>query len=474
MYKQKGYFLKHFDFFVLDTICLVISFLIGYLIRSSSNSFVSSNNYRILLILMIIANFIYYILFNPYKSVLKRSNIDEIKLVFIHIFSNFLFIIVIMFALQTSAMYSRLILVYTYIVYFFLSTITRIIWKKIVNKNNVRNNQENDNKLLVIANSKTIHNIIYNLSNRDFNKYVIGGIYLTDDDTKKIDKYKVVKNRDELFEYVVSNNINTVFIATDLNKQDKKIIKSLINEGIEIQVYIDSLFDVETENKEISNVGMYNTLQLNSYTFSPSQRIYFVIKRLLDIFFSIIGCILLVPIYIFIKVSYLLSGDNYPIIYTHTRVGLDGKQFELFKFRSMVHNADEVLEELLKDKKYKKQWENNQKLDDDPRITKIGKFIRKTSIDEMPQFINVLKGDMSIVGPRPLVPGELKSKNGIKLYERVKPGITGWWACNGRSDMSYEERLEHEYYYVKNCSLYLDFMCVLRTIYIVIFEKGAK
>ena len=133
-----------------------------------------------------------------------------------------------------------------------------------------------------------------------------------------------------------------------------------------------------------------------------------------------------------------------------------------------------MLEEVLKDEKLNKEWQENRKLENDPRITKVGRFIRKTSIDEMPQFINVLKGEMSVIGPRPLVADELINKNGIKLYERVKPGITGWWACNGRSNMSYEERLEHEYYYVRNCSLTLDALCVLRTIYVVLFEKGAK
>ncbi|MBR4422134.1 MAG: sugar transferase, partial [Erysipelotrichaceae bacterium] len=233
-------------------------------------------------------------------------------------------------------------------------------------------------------------------------------------------------------------------------------------------------FDVEAEEREIGNVGMYNTVRLNSYSFSTSQRFYFVLKRILDVIFSILGCILLIPVYLIIRICYLLSGDRFPIVYKHTRIGLDGKPFELYKFRSMIHNADAVLEDVLKDKDLNKEWQENQKLENDPRITKVGRFIRKTSIDEMPQFINVLKGEMSVIGPRPLVPDELVSKNGIKLYERVKPGITGWWACNGRSNMSYEERLEHEYYYVRNCSLSLDILCVLRTIYVVIFEKGAK
>ena len=124
----------------------------------------------------------------------------------------------------------------------------------------------------------------------------------------------------------------------------------------------------------------------------------------------------------------------------------------------MVPNADEVLGEMLKEEKYRKEWEENQKFENDPRITKIGNFLRKTSLDEVPQLLNVIKGDMSLVGPRPLVEGELEARNGLKLYNSVKPGITCWWGCNGRSNIDYRERLELEYHYVKHCSLYLDIL----------------
>ena len=141
----------------------------------------------------------------------------------------------------------------------------------------------------------------------------------------------------------------------------------------------------------------------------------------------------------------------------------------------MVPNADEVLKELLKDPKYKEEWDLNQKFEHDPRITSMGNILRKTSLDELPQFINILIGDMSLIGPRPLVPGELDSHNGNhELYESVRPGISGWWAANGRSATTYERRLELEYYYVQHCGLILDLRCVFRTIKAVIFKTGAK
>ena len=171
----------------------------------------------------------------------------------------------------------------------------------------------------------------------------------------------------------------------------------------------------------------------------------------------------------------MLHGDFQAILFRQIRIGKNGKEFALYKFRTMVPNAEQVLKELLKQEKYKKEWDLNQKLSKDPRITKMGNFLRKTSLDEIPQFINVLKGDMSLIGPRPLVRGELDAHHGNhELYERIRPGITGWWACNGRSATTYEERLKLEYYYVKNCSILLDVKCIFKTIAAVVLKTGAK
>ena len=151
-------------------------------------------------------------------------------------------------------------------------------------------------------------------------------------------------------------------------------------------------------------------------------------------------------------------------MYQQERVGKDGRIIKIYKFRSMVVDSQEQLEELLKGEHYRMEWEETQKIEDDPRITKIGHYLRKTSLDELPQLLNVIKGDMSLVGPRPLVPGELQLHGGSPLYWQVKPGITGWWASHGRSDINYKERLEMEYYYVNNCSLKLDIICIYKTV----------
>ena len=221
--------------------------------------------------------------------------------------------------------------------------------------------------------------------------------------------------------------------------------------------------------KNIENV------QSKVSSFSLSQIFYFAIKRLFDILVSLVGVLFLIPIYLIIRIAYFLTGDFHKIIYSHTRIGLNGKPFKLYKFRSMVYNADEVLKELLKKPKYKKEWNEFHKLSYDPRITKVGKFIRVASIDETPQFINILLGDLSLIGPRPLVPGELDINHGNHaLYESVRPGITGWWAVNGRSATTFKKRLELEYYYIKNIGFKIDMKIIFKTIKIVLNGDGAK
>ena len=220
---------------------------------------------------------------------------------------------------------------------------------------------------------------------------------------------------------------------------------------------------------------MDSSTEYLTHDISIKKYLYFGVKRLFDILIALIGCLFLLPVIIIVKISYLLHKDFDSIFFRQKRIGKNGKEFNLYKFRSMVPNANEVLKELLKNPKYKEEWDLNQKFEHDPRITSMGNILRKTSLDELPQFINILIGDMSLIGPRPLVPGELDSHNGNhELYESVRPGISGWWAANGRSATTYERRLELEYYYVQHCSLILDIRCVLRTIKAVVFKIGAK
>ena len=198
-------------------------------------------------------------------------------------------------------------------------------------------------------------------------------------------------------------------------------------------------------------------------------------KRPFDIFFSLIAILILLPIMLVIAILIkIFDGGN--CIYTQRRVGLNGKEFNIFKFRTMYTDADKRLENLLKnDLKAKEEWEKFFKLKNDPRVTPIGKFLRKTSLDELPQFFNVLKGDMSIVGPRPVTKEELIKfyKDKAELYKSVRPGITGYWQVTSRNDItSYEERVKMDVWYIENQSFLLDLKIILKTVLAMIRMEG--
>lgn len=203
--------------------------------------------------------------------------------------------------------------------------------------------------------------------------------------------------------------------------------------------------------------------------------LYLIIKRIFDIIVGLLGLVLLIPIIIFVKIAYIFSGDFYTIFYSHKRVGKNGKEFRLIKFRTMVPKADKVLDDLLKDPIYSEEYDKNKKLKDDPRITKVGKILRKASIDETPQFINILFGQMSLVGNRPYLPKEKKDMG--RYYKEIvksKPGLTGYWQVSGRSDVSFERRLELEKYYSNHQTLLLDIKIMFKTVKVVLCTKGAN
>ncbi|MFD2616168.1 sugar transferase [Terrilactibacillus laevilacticus] len=205
-----------------------------------------------------------------------------------------------------------------------------------------------------------------------------------------------------------------------------------------------------------------------------NNRIYFVFKRILDVFGALVGLILSMPLFLLIAFFYMFGEQKGPVFFKQCRIGLNGKEFYIFKFRSMVVDADKKLKtnKLL----YQKYIANNYKLEpkEDPRITKFGQFLRKTSLDEIPQLINVLKGDMSLIGPRPVVEEELKEYgNELNRFLSIKPGVTGYWQVSGRSSVGYPERVDIELFYVQNQTFKLDIKILIKTISMVILRRGA-
>lgn len=204
--------------------------------------------------------------------------------------------------------------------------------------------------------------------------------------------------------------------------------------------------------------------------------IYRFIKRAIDIFAGLVGVILLIPLMIVVEIIRIAKKENQgPLFYEQLRIGKNGKQFRMYKFRSMCMNADETLKEYLKNnEEARKEFKKYKKLKKDPRITKVGKVLRETSLDEFPQLINVLLGNMSLVGPRPYLPREKEDMG--EYYSsiiKVKPGITGYWQIRGRSKTSFNDRLKMDLQYVNNCSLKNDIKILVKTFSKVFKRDGA-
>ena len=203
---------------------------------------------------------------------------------------------------------------------------------------------------------------------------------------------------------------------------------------------------------------------------------YSFVKRIFDVCVGFIGTILLLPIMLIVKLANLKNGDNDPVLFRQKRIGKGGKEISIYKIRSMVPNAEQVLENLMKENpEIRKEYLKNKKLENDPRITKVGKFIRKTSLDEFGQFVNILKGEMTVVGPRPYLIRE-KEDMGEYYHDVIscKPGLTGLWQVEGRSDIGFENRCRLDRFYNRHKGFLFDMKIFFKTFVSVLASKGAK
>ncbi len=222
-----------------------------------------------------------------------------------------------------------------------------------------------------------------------------------------------------------------------------------------------------TENMETTSLRTQSDVKTKI-----SKKVYIKIKRVIDVILASIALILLSPVFAIIAIAIKIDSKG-PVFFAHKRIGKNGNIIKLYKFRSMVINAEELIKSFTPEQM--REYKENYKLTNDPRITKVGKFLRKTSLDELPQLINIINGDLSIIGPRPVVADELE-KYGVNKdkFLSVTPGLTGYWAANGRSNTTYEQRKEMELYYIDNLSLKMDIKVFFKTILSVVKKEGAR
>lgn len=328
--------------------------------------------------------------------------------------------------------------------------------------------------ILIIGGGKTAEVLINGIKDNYGEAYKIIGILEDNGQNKNLKEYPVLGGFEDVERIIKEKEIRNVVIAAPGLEQNKMI--SLVNRvqplvhnlSIVPNLIAIPMSGIEAErffNEKIMLLRLKNNLA------SPLNR---WLKYSFDFMCTLVGTILISPLLLLIAAGIYFDSPG-PVIFKHTRIGKNGKPFGCYKFRTMCMDADKKLAELLdRDAAAKEEWERDFKLKDDPRVTKIGKILRKTSLDELPQIFNVLKGEMSLVGPRPVVEAELE-KYGEYLddYLMVRPGITGMWQVNGRSDTTYEERVHMDSWYVRNWSIWIDIMLLWRTVKSVVKCEGA-
>lgn len=274
--------------------------------------------------------------------------------------------------------------------------------------------------------------------------------------------------------YPLSSTLSDIIVQTGIKvaiicEWDEEL--SLINSYFR---YVISVPKINNKNNIDTNLRDFGGILAFSSTNNLTKKISLFQKRILDLGLLFISAPITIPLVLIVSIIVKITSPG-PIFYGHKRIGKNGKEFKCWKFRSMVIDADKQLEKILAENpEMRAEWEKDRKFSDDPRVTKIGKILRKTSIDEIPQFFNVLMGEMSFIGPRPVTTPELE-KYGDKsdFILSVQPGLSGMWQISGRSDTGYEERITLDSYYIRNWSMWLDLWIIIKTIYVVVKGKGA-
>ncbi|MBA5599872.1 undecaprenyl-phosphate galactose phosphotransferase WbaP [Pectobacterium aroidearum] len=366
--------------------------------------------------------------------------------------------------------FSRYVWCITWLLAIILVPVGRVIVKRILDKLNLWKKHT-----VIIGTGKNARDAYAALQSEEVLGFSIDGFYSSHDGdgVRDIFGVPVINSEEELWQQSCPNDTQFI-VALEFEEHVLRDywLKNLAKHNCRSISVIPTLRGVPLYGTDMSFIFSHEVMILRVSN-SLAKRTSRFIKRTFDIFGALAIVIILSPI--LVSLFYLVSKDGGNAIYGHERVGRNGKKFKCLKFRSMVINSQEVLNALLENSpEARAEWEKDFKLKDDPRITKVGQFIRKTSLDELPQLFNVLKGEMSLVGPRPIIEDELDKYAGdVDYYLMAKPGMTGLWQVSGRNDVDYDTRVYFDSWYVKNWSLWNDIAILFKTVSVVLKRDGA-
>jgi undecaprenyl-phosphate galactose phosphotransferase len=414
-----------------------------------------------------------WISFFAYEGLFTRrfSFWDEIKQLWKVIFLSSVAVFSVLFLGKMGEKYSRTVIVLMGIISFFVFPAVRINAKRLFMRIGLLRN-----KVLILGAGKTGQLVAEALKKeQNFGYEVVG--FLDDDPEKAgtlIEGIKVHKGIDKAERYIGRSGINAVVIAIPGATKEKlnELINRLQHKAENI-LFVPDILGIAVLGTKLQHFFREQAFALEIQN-NLAKPFNIFIKRSFDF---IVGSFLLLLLSVPIALMCLLIrlDSPGPAIFSQERIGRKGRPFKCYKFRTMYEGAEEKLQDLLgNNEDMRKEWEQSWKIKDDPRITRIGRFIRETSLDELPQLINVLKGEMSLVGPRPYLPDEVKKVGEeINICFSVSPGITGLWQVSGRSNTSYDYRVALDSWYVRNWNLWLDVVILLKTIKVVFKREGA-
>lgn len=481
MYRKKGReWTKHVDFMLLDILCIQLAFIAAYIFRFGISNPYMDQDYRILGIAFLLIDFFVEIVSDSFKNVLKRGYFDEFLATCRHVILVEVVTTFYLFTTQMGDIYSRIsyyIMVPFYIV---ISYTARIIWKRILRKRGFHSTKKS---ILILAPEQMLEETLQTVSKSCLGyTRIVAAALDADLKGKAIAGISIVANHDEIIDFACSEWVDEVFIPPcDESDYPGELAATFMEMGIAVHTGITKAGSLPAGCQQVEKIGSYMVIT-TSMNYADSSKLF--VKRLMDMAGGLVGCLITLLITIIVGPIIYINSPG-PIFFSQERIGRNGRKFKMYKFRSMYMDAEARKKELMSQNKisdgmmFKMDFDpriiGNKILPDGTKKTGIGQFIRKTSLDEFPQFVNILKGEMSLVGTRPPTLDEWEQyKPHHKARMAFRPGLTGMWQVSGRSNITdFEEVVKLDTKYINEWSLSLDVEILWKTVVGVLRKDGA-